>query len=79
MKKGEKKPSQTYMFDMSRPEVDNNPLVLKMPPEAQLERTFTMLDAYTKVELTGICTMFTPSDFRKTPAKSWQLRNWPPW
>ena len=60
MKKGEKKPSQTYMFDMPDPEVDNNPLVLKMPPEEQLERTFTMLNAYNKVELTGICTMFTP-------------------
>ena len=60
MKKGEKKPSQTYMFDMSVPEADNHPLVLKMPPEAQRERTCTMLNAYTKAELTGICTMFTP-------------------
>lgn len=60
MKQGEKKPSQAYMFDMSVPEVDNNPLVLKMPPEVQLERTEAMLNVYTKAELTGICTMFTP-------------------
>lgn len=56
-KKGVK---QTYMFDMSEEPYDDNPLVLKMPTEAQIESTDALLNAFTKAELLEICSMFTP-------------------
>ena len=60
MKKGEKKPSQTYMFEMETPETDNNPLVLKEPAPAQMQAASDMLNQYTKADLVAICSVIAP-------------------